>query len=536
MLILAFNPGHDSAVTVIEDRKLVYCLASEMDSYPRYAKFTPEALLRISAMVHRPPDVVALGGWLRRVGHKINDVAAGYEGDTQTLERSSFFGAGVRYFSSSHERSHIMAAVGMAPRGPFSTRRAVLVWEGLVGCFYLLDEEHRILKRIPVLREPGWRYQFLFGLGDPGTPDSDCLRLEQAGKLMALAGYGDPGSVPGPAVETVDRIMSMRRVTGQSKAGFQDSVLYNIGLTNDVFRGAAALLTRKIFNVFRTAARNSLPHGIPLHIAGGCALNCEWNRMWQSDDQFSSVFVPPCPNDSGSSLGTGIDALFALTGDPHIEWSVYSGLEFEMDRQPDRKLWVKERLDIRKVALGLQAGEVSAWVQGRSEVGPRALGNRSLVAAPFEVRTRDRLNAIKNREAYRPIAPVCRTEDIGEHFETDFEDPYMLYFRQVKNRSLGAVIHADGSARLQTVSSTSNPPLHRLLSEFREVSGAGVLCNTSLNFSGRGFINRMSDLEDYCSVRGVDRMVVGEIMYSRTDQGSRAAGIARPEDLDDSLM
>src|SRR5207302_8342492 len=197
---------------------------------------------------------------------------------------------------------------------------------------------------------------------------------------------------------------------------------------------------------------------------------------------FSSVFVPPCPNDSGSAIGTAIDAIAALTGEPHIEWSVYSGLEFEHDAEPDPARWERRPLDNGHVAEALDEGRVFAWAQGRWEIGPRALGNRSLLADAADPRMKDRLNEIKQREDYRPIAPCCRVEDLSKAFVVDHEDPYMLYFNRVRSDGLGAVTHVDGSARVQTVSAETNEPLYRLLTAFAERRGLGVLCNTSLNF------------------------------------------------------
>ena len=165
------------------------------------------------------------------------------------------------------------------------------------------------------------------------------------------------------------------------------------------------------------------------------------------------------------------------------------------------------------LADALASGHVVAWVQGRAEIGPRALGNRSLLADPSDARMRDRLNDIKLREPYRPIAPVCRLEDAGKVFDTDFEDPYMLYFRMVTSNRLAAVTHVDGSARCQTVTPETNKPLHELLSAVAARSGIGVLCNTSLNYPGAGFINKMSHLVAYCADRGVSDFVVGDVWY-----------------------
>jgi hydroxymethyl cephem carbamoyltransferase len=284
-----------------------------------------------------------------------------------------------------------------------------------------------------------------------------------------------------------------------------------------VTKDAAAVLTDRLFDAFAEAARQHIPAGLPLYIAGGCGLNCDWNVRWRDLDHFSSVFVPPCPNDAGSAIGSAIDALVNITGDPYIEWDVYSGLEFEHDAEPDPARWEVVRMTEAGVAEALAQGRVFAWVQGRWEIGPRALGNRSLLADPVDPRMKDRLNEIKQREDYRPIAPCCRLEDVSTAFTDDFHDPYMLYFNRIRApERLGAVTHVDGTARVQTVTAETNEPLDRLLSAVAHRSGLGVLCNTSLNFKGYGFINRMSDLITYCEERGVGDFVVGDKWYRST--------------------
>jgi hydroxymethyl cephem carbamoyltransferase len=237
--------------------------------------------------------------------------------------------------------------------------------------------------------------------------------------------------------------------------------------------------------------------------------------MWRELGHFSSVFVPPCPNDSGLAVGSITDALAVMTGEPYIDWNVYCGLEFEWDSSPDPQVWQRREFSEAAIADAIAGGRVFAWVQGRAELGPRALGNRSLLANPFDARTRDRLNDIKLRETYRPVAPCCRLEDVGKVYDRDFPDPYMLYFRKATTRDLAAVTHVDDSARCQTVTREANKQLHDLLTAFGERHGVGVLCNTSLNFKERGFINRMSDLTRFCETRGVDDFVVGDAWFQR---------------------
>jgi hydroxymethyl cephem carbamoyltransferase len=522
MLIVGIKPGHDGAIAAVADGKLLYSLESEKDSDLRYVDLRPNAVLSLSEHVGQPPDVIALGGWFKAATAQSGGergIGAGYFGLGEPETRAtSFFGRPGTFFTSSHERSHIAMAVGMAPRND-SPLHVVLVWEGAIGNFYLLDQKFSVKQHIPVMKWPGHRYAFPYPLaraapvGNAFSPGAD------AGKLMALAAYADPADADPATIETVERILdSSEHLLAHD---FRDTALYGSGVESESTKIAAALLTQRIFRAFADVATEQIPAGLPLYISGGCGLNCDWNVQWRELGHFSSVFVPPCASDSGSALGTAIDAQLALTGDPYIEWDVYSGLEFEWDFEPPAPRWQRRKLDERLLADALASGRVVAWVQGRWEIGPRALGARSLLAEPYSAATKDRLNAIKQREDYRPIAPCCRLEDAGVAFHEDFEDPYMLYFRYVRMNQLGAITHVDGTARAQTVTKETNKPLHDLLTVFGERHGVGVLCNTSLNFKGLGFINCMSDLVRYCQNRGVPEIVVGDVWFS--DMGAKAA-------------
>ena len=151
---------------------------------------------------------------------------------------------------------------------------------------------------------------------------------------------------------------------------------------------------------------------------------------------------------------------------------------------------------------------ILAWVNEKYEIGPRALGNRSILAAPFKDSTRIRLNNIKQREQFRPIAPVCLEEDAAKWFSCHHPSPYMLYTYIANTDALAAVTHVNKTARLQTVSVNTNKNLYNLLIAFKEQTGYGVLCNTSLNFNGRGFINKNDDLSSYVIKHNLDGFVV----------------------------
>ena len=512
MLILGMNPGHDGAIAAVRDGELLFSLEGEKSSYPRHSMTTVATFLNAVERLDEVPDIIGYCGDYKKFGVE----GLGYFGQRTKKRSMNFLGRPVTEFSTTHERSHVMSSFALGERND-SPQRAALVWEGGLGNFFVVDDQWQVTQSIPVMTAPGVRYAALFALADPTFPSTwGWPRLDDAGKLMALAAYGDASAADSHIVEVVDRLLTMPPpFPFHKQEEFGESPLYNAGLGDVGVHIAAALLTERIFEVFADAARKNLPSDIPLYISGGCGLNCDWNSAWRELGHFSSVFVPPCPNDSGLAIGAAADAQCDQTGEPYVDWTVYGGLDFERNRVPDPGIWQRRDLVESDLADALAGGRIVAWVQGRAEIGPRALGNRSLLAEPFEASTKDRLNEVKKREGYRPIAPVCRIEDVASLFDRDHTDPYMLYFRRAVTYRLGAVTHVDGSARCQTVDREGNEPLYELLTAFAERHGVGILCNTSLNFKGHGFINRMSDLTKYCEEHGVDDFVVGADWYQR---------------------
>lgn len=287
-----------------------------------------------------------------------------------------------------------------------------------------------------------------------------------------------------------------------------NSPYFDVGVDDAQFRDFAGIYSDRIFDAFQIFARANMRKGLPLIVAGGCGLNCDWNTKWVETGIFPQVFVPPVANDSGSAIGTAIDAQLQFTGDATIEWDVYAGLEFEVDRAFETSRYDMIDATPELVADLLASNLILGWVNGRWEIGPRALGNRSILAAPFADATRIRLNEIKQREQFRPIAPVCLREDAARWFGCINDSPYMLFTHRATTDALAAVTHVNGTARLQTVTKATNAPLYDLLAAFKDLTGYGVLCNTSLNFNGKGFINNIADLDTYAVEHGLDGFVV----------------------------
>lgn len=516
MRILSLKPGHDGAIAQIDDGVLTFNLEPEKDSFPRHGEVSAATVLAALEMCDGPPDVLAIGGWHKTVGSRNIGQYSGYFGlKPPAVHAGSVLGRPVRIATSSHERSHVLMAAAMSSQAPLRDC-IVLVWEGVIGAFYRWSDYGRQIERIHVMSEPGARYSSLYALADPNFSDEGgYLRDEYAGKVMALAGLaGDAGDARPAEHRLVQRLMEAETFYPFDKRALEDSPIYNASPEAPAVCRAARLLSDQLFARFEQAARTELAPGLPLLIAGGCALNCEWNRRWRDSGLFSSVEVFPCGNDSGSAIGTAIDAGVTLGGEPRLQWSVYAGAEFEDDAGAvDLSGWHPSPLDFDSVARRIDAGAVVAWVQGRAEMGPRALGHRSLLASPLVKSSHDRLNEIKRRESYRPIAPCCLLEEQHKWFDGREADPYMLYFARVLTDALPAVTHHDGTARLQSVGPDGPTALRSLLRACSRHNGYGVLCNTSLNYPGSGFINRLSDLIEFSQLHRIDDVVIDDTHF-----------------------
>jgi predicted NodU family carbamoyl transferase len=502
MNIAGLHTNHDSGIAVVRDGRLALLLETQKDNNWRYSAMKHAALPRVQTAMPDDMDIVAHAGWHDRPGGYFGAAASGVH--AQPLEGSG----GIQWVTTSHERAHALCAYAMSPY-PQGQPCYLLIWEGEIGTFYSIDEDCTIVPLCTPLREPGHRYTLAYELAHTDCDDdSRGYTYAAAGKLMALAGVADEARVA--VVEPV--IEQILDGEGLRKRAFRSSPYWNTGHTAPAFRSFAHALSDRMFERFFDAISQRVSDRRPLLIAGGCGLNCGWNTRWRDSGLFADVFIPPCPDDSGIPIGAAVDAQRLFTGKAKLSWSVYSGEPFACDAGVPAS-FREDELDCRRLAQMLLNGAVIAWVEGRYEIGPRALGHRSLLASPFNRSMTDRLNWIKSREDYRPIAPVCREEDVSKHFAWNGPSPYMLHFQRVTDPRLKAVTHEDGTARIQTITGDSNPQLYRLLTAFADLTGVGVLCNTSLNFPGRGFVNRMSDLTRFVVERRLEAFVVDQRMY-----------------------
>ncbi len=324
MKILSYNPGHDGAIAYLRDSHLVISIEAEKNSNWRYSPISSRDVFEAFSELDEIPEVICRGGWWPR-DHRVyvHESRVQYRGLSErdvSMDQGRLLGKTVKYFSSSHERSHLLCAFGMSDL-PKGTPCYALLWEGVIGSFYEIDSELNITMLADVMHEPGHRYSLLYGLADPTfvTSAADFTRFTDAGKLMALASYSKRNE---PSAEEEQLIAFLLQDCLHLKPSACEELrhfrYYNVGLDDPEFRNFTGIFSDRIFDVFYQFAKVNMNKRMPLIIAGGCGLNCDWNTKWKESGLFPEVFVPPVANDSGSAIGTAIDAQFHYTGNPKI--------------------------------------------------------------------------------------------------------------------------------------------------------------------------------------------------------------------------
>ncbi len=284
------------------------------------------------------------------------------------------------------------------------------------------------------------------------------------------------------------------------------------------------LLARAAWLRETTGARN-------LCIAGGVGLNCVANGRIAREAGFDNVWIQPAAGDDGIAIGCAYYGHLAIQGRPRsfamthaFLGAAYSeeGIAAATDRR--RVRLATRRTPSRDIcadtARALADGHVVGWFQGRSEFGPRALGNRSILADPRKAEMKAVLNSrVKHRQAFRPFAPIVLAERAGEIFEGDEPSPYMLLAKRVRAEwkdRIPAVVHVDGTARVQTVEAASNAVLYRLLKEFDAITGVPVLVNTSFNVKGEPIVETPQDAMACFLETGIDYLVLHDILIGKS--------------------
>ncbi|MEO3792257.1 carbamoyltransferase N-terminal domain-containing protein [Nonomuraea sp. B10E15] len=526
MLICGLKLTHDAGVAVVKDGELVFSI--EVEKLANRRRYSPmhdldQVVGILAAEGFEPGDIdrFVIDGWMGdgdggpaglatcSEGRPLTLRAAPYHepvGAREAVSRLEFGGLPLggrsyRYSSYAHAVDHLYSAYCTSPFAERGEDALVLIWDaGMAPRLYHVRAAGQVEALGALFPLAGSAFASFSLRFEPfrrrvppsGRAERVTTHLEVAGKAMAFAGLGtvEPGAfgafddivraagpLPRPAALAVAEQAEARRA--------------------ELFRGlseADLIATYQAYlgELLLAGLRRKLDaHGGPgqnLCVAGGCALNIKWNSSLRRSGLFRAVWVPPFPNDSGSALGAACAELAHL-GTAALSWEVYSGPR--LDRTPTPPGWRSRACDETELARVLhEEDEPVTVVDGRAELGPRALGNRSILSAPVSPGMKDRLNEIKHRSGYRPVAPVCLESRAAEIFDPGLPDPYMLFDHVVRagwTARVPAVLHVDGTARLQTVTAARQPVLARVLQAYERLSGIPVLCNTSANFNGSGF-------------------------------------------------
>jgi carbamoyltransferase len=288
---------------------------------------------------------------------------------------------------------------------------------------------------------------------------------------------------------------------------------------HDLARSLQAMAEEVYFHALGHLAARTSERAVCL--AGGCAYNSVANGKIFERTPFTDLHIHPAAGDAGTAVGAAYWVWHQELGNPrdfqirHAYWGPeYSDQAVRASLQDMHHEWIEDPDELcRKTAERIEAGDVVGWFQGRSEWGPRALGNRSIVVDPRRPDMKDILNErIKRRETFRPFAPSILVERTATYFEESYPVPYMLQvyrIRPERRKEIPAVTHVDGTGRLQTVSEESNPLYHRLIRAFEERTGTPIVLNTSFN-ENEPIVNRPEEAVDCFRRTRMDALVVGK--------------------------
>jgi carbamoyltransferase len=291
----------------------------------------------------------------------------------------------------------------------------------------------------------------------------------------------------------------------------------------DIARSLQAVLEETVLKLADWLHRHT---GVDnLCMAGGVALNCVMNARLRDEGPFRQVWVQPAAGDAGTALGAALWVDQRERGGErrYVMEHAFLGPAYRDDEIEAFLKWsrlpYRKSADIAREAAQLLAqDQIIGWFQGRMEFGPRALGGRSILASPIHADMQARLNDIKDREDFRPVAPVVLEEDVAHWFVKGSVAPFMLFVFDVqpgKADKIPAVRHVDGTARVQTVNRNQNPPYYDLLSEFKKITGVPVLVNTSFNTRGEPIVCSPRDAVECFWTSPLDALVIGSFVLEK---------------------
>ena len=465
MIILGINEtSHDASVSLIKDGDILFAGHAERYSKQKNDWYTNIDLINDAIQYGFPDKIAYYENPLLKASRLLLKGGNGNWKPQQNIKDIFNKSLPVKYFK--HHYSHACAGyytskfndaviVVLDSIGEWNTST---IWAGEGDKIKLKHKQN---------------YPFSFGLFYSAFTQLVGLKPnEEEYIFMGMAGYGDSDKY-------LSKVNNYFPSINNQKYNFHKGITdWGWVTEQDKFDIAAAV--QKVYEIrlmeFMQYAKK-LTGKENLVFMGGCALNCSANtKLWKI---FKDIWIMPNPGDAGSSLG----AAAALYG-KHLNWqSPYLGYD------------LKGEYPVDDIIKGIKINGVAAVAFGRAEYGPRALGNRSILADPRDPNIKNKVNLIKQRELFRPFAPVVLEEFASEWFDMNFTSPYMQYAVKCKYpEKVPSVVHIDGTSRVQTINKEQHPGLHMVLRKFYWDTGVPMLLNTSLNIKGQPLLNDKNDI------------------------------------------
>ena len=503
MIVLGISGAlnHDAAVSVIKDGEILFASHSE-----RYSKIKNDPLLNEEiiqeALSYGKPDVIA---WYEKpilkkfrqftagqytLAFDLDELPVNYlkkfpelDGIKIKYQKHHYTHAASGYFTSGFDDAAVVVIDSM---GEYET---LTIWEG---------------KGDNLTQKYSQGYPDSVGLFYSAMTQRLGLKpQEDEYILMGMAAYGDlhrrvkGKSLVAHIYDEFKIILNNSNLEYYILVNFQKNLhrgckwfLPELTTEQDMFDLAAATqyVYELMLNVIIEDAKEKVDSK-NLVIMGGCALNCSANS--NITHKYDNVWIMPNPGDAGSCIGAS-----QMFFEERVNWkTAYLGHNIEGSYPVEKSL------------EALLNGDIIGIANGRAEFGPRALGNRTLTADPRGDTIKDRMNEIKRRQKFRPFAPMILEEDVHDYFDMPkniTQSPYMQFVARCKYpEKFPAIIHKDGTSRVQTVNKETHPGLYELLTKFKEKTGCPILVNTSLNIKGQPIVNDIKDAEDFSKHYGI---------------------------------
>ena len=565
--VLGLNAyDHDVSACLLRDGEIAYAIEKERITRQKHARgFFQEAVdycLTAEGITLDDVDLVVRNCYVLPVDEL--EIRMVYEGDMNGRERAQvaksplYLSKSNKVMTVSHHLAHAYSAFAVSP----FDEGVVMVVDGVGSYSSDIKEPGQLTEGVnPLARESESYYKFkgskletlkkvwlqpcrgllsdeffnMDGLGALYSRVSSYVFADwnKCGEVMGLAPYGRPNSVR-PLLELKDGELHVPEwdadfnqpwmPDGKNKWEANPAMRHWEDMAWRIQHDAEeVLIARARWLRETTGARN-------LCLAGGVALNCVANGRIVREAGFDNVWIQPAAGDNGIAIGCAYYGRVAIQKKPRtfVMTQATLGVTYPDDvaRRVGNPLLVTRKTFngpgesiCREAAKLLSEGKVFGWFQGRCEFGPRALGNRSILGDPRRPEMKDKLNKrVKFRQAFRPFAPIVPYERAKDIFVGEDESPFMLRAKQVRPEwkdRIPAIVHVDGTARVQTVRREQNERMYDLLMEFDKLTGVPVLVNTSFNIKGEPIVETPQDAMNCFIHTGIDYLALHDTLVSK---------------------